>query len=136
MILRVLNYMTKSPHSIAPDETLAIARTRMEQFGIRHLPVIDGTRLVGVISSRDLFLLDALKDRSLHLLKVGDVMTEQPYAVHAQTPISEVATEMAKLRIGSAVVLDGTRVVGVFTTVDALRALADLSRNQQLQMQP
>lgn len=103
----------------------------MGQFGIRHLPVIDGNQLVGVISSRDLFLLDALKDRSLHLLKVGDVMTEPPYAVHAQTPISEVATEMAKLRIGSAVVLDGTRVVGVFTTVDALHALADLSRNQQ-----
>jgi CBS domain-containing protein len=99
MILRMLNYMTKGPHSMAPDETLATAKSRMEQFGIRYLPVIDGSRLVGVISSRDLFLLDALKERSVHLVKVGDVMTEQPYAVTPQTPISQVATEMANLRI-------------------------------------
>jgi acetoin utilization protein AcuB len=129
MTLRVIDYMTKAPFSIAPDETLAAAKNRMEQSGIRHLPVIDGSHLVGVISSRDLFLLHALNERSLQLLKVRDVMTEQPYAVTPQTPISQVATEMANLRIGSAVVRDGTRLVGVFTSVDALRALADSSQD-------
>jgi acetoin utilization protein AcuB len=81
MTLRVIDYMTKAPFSIASDETLATAKNRMEQFGIRHLPVIDGSHLVGVISSRDLFLLHALNERSLRLLKARDVMTEQPYAV-------------------------------------------------------
>ncbi len=128
MVLQVKNYMTTTLHSISPDDTISTAKARMSQLGVRHLPVIAADRLVGVISSRDLFLLDALKDRMVQLIKVSDLMSEKPYAVSPQTPISEVAMGMAELRIGSAVVLEGTRVVGLFTTTDALRALSDLTR--------
>jgi len=128
MELQVQKYMTRNPVSIAPDDTLSTARVRMEECGIRHLPVIDGTRLVGVISSRDLFLLDALKERLLYLIKVRDLMMKEPYTIAPQTPLSEVAAHMAERKIGSAVVVEGTRVIGVFTAIDALRALADVSK--------
>jgi len=72
MELLVQSYMTRNPVSIAPDDTLSTAKARMEECGIRHLPVLEGTQVVGVISSRDLFLLDALKERLLYLIKVRD----------------------------------------------------------------
>jgi len=128
MELLVQSYMTRNPVSIAPDDTLSTAKARMEECGIRHLPVLEGTQVVGVISSRDLFLLDALKERLLYLIKVRDLMAKEPYTVGPQTPLSEAATHMAERRIGSAVVVEDTRVLGVFTATDALRALADLSK--------
>ncbi len=128
MTLTIQSYMTKVPWSIEADETISTAKARMKELGIRHLPVLEGKRLVGVISSRDLFLLESLNERMLHLLKVADLMTEEPYAVPPQALIADVATHMAERRIGSAMVVEDDRVVGVFTTVDALRALADLTR--------
>ena len=52
-------------------------------------------------------------------------MTPLPYAVTADVPLRDVAKEMADRKYGCAVVMQGTKVQGVFTTVDALRALAE-----------
>jgi acetoin utilization protein AcuB len=59
-------------------------------------------------------------------MKVEDVMTPHPYTVTPGAPLDEVASAMSRRKIGSAVVVEGGRVVGVFTTVDALRLLSAL----------
>ncbi|HZD74443.1 MAG TPA: CBS domain-containing protein [Actinomycetota bacterium] len=51
---RVADYMTELPVTVAPDEDLAVAAQRMAELGVRHLPVVDGHRLVGMLSIRDL----------------------------------------------------------------------------------
>jgi CBS domain-containing protein len=51
---RVSDYMTEGPVTVAPDDDLALATRRMAELGVRHLPVVDGHRLVGVLSIRDL----------------------------------------------------------------------------------
>ena len=53
---RVAEYMTEQPVTVAPDDDLEVAARRMAELGVRHLPVVDGTRLVGVLSMRDLLL--------------------------------------------------------------------------------
>ena len=117
-------FMTRSPHTIGQDQSLAAAYRLMREHGIRHLPVLDGGRLAGVVSERDLLFIDKLCDVDHERAPVSEAMSQDVYAVTPRASLLDVAHEMAEHKYGSAVIMDGTRVVGVFTTVDALRALA------------
>lgn len=127
--ITVGQYMTVCPHTIGHDQPLSRARQMMRQYGIRHLPVLDGGRLVGIVSSRDLDFVESLRDVDPEKLTVEEAMSQEPYTVSPHTPLEQVATTMADHRYGSAVVIEGNQVIGVFTTVDALRALADTLRS-------
>ncbi len=58
----VQNFMTTTPLSIGADQTLARAHEVMSAAKIRHLPVLDGGKLVGMLTDRDLHLVESLKD--------------------------------------------------------------------------
>jgi acetoin utilization protein AcuB len=120
----VARYMTPSPHTIGKDQPLAVARHLMRHEHIRHLPVLDAGKLVGVVSDRELGFMEALP--GAETFSVEDAAVPSTYAVAPEAPLDVVAAEMAELKVGSAVVMDGGRVVGMFTAVDALRALADV----------
>lgn len=122
----VQKYMTPRPQVISSGHTLAQARQIMRQRDIRHLPVVDEGRLVGIVSQRDLYLLETLKGIDPASETVKEAMRQEPFAVSPNAPLDEVARAMAEHRYGSAVVVDRGEVVGLFTTVDALRALARL----------
>ena len=124
----VEHYMTASPVVIASDRTLAEAHQAMRTHGVRHLPVVDADQLVGMVSQRDLYLLETLKGVDAGRERVAEAMTPSPYTIAPGTPLDEVAREMADHKYGCAVVVEGGKVVGVFTTVDALRALAKVLR--------
>lgn len=119
-------YMTRSPHSIGAEQTLARAKTVMHEHGVRHLPVLHGGRLVGIITDRDVNLVETLEDVDPRLVTVSDAMSTSVYAVTPETPLAQVAQEMADRKYGSAVVMRGHHVAGIFTTVDACRAVASL----------
>jgi acetoin utilization protein AcuB len=121
-------YMTRSPHSIGDEQTLARAKDAMQEHGIRHLPVLHGGRLVGMVTDRDVYLVEALDEVDPRLVTVSDAMSSSVYAVAPETPLEQVADEMAANKYGSAVVMRGHEVAGIFTTVDACRALALLLR--------
>jgi acetoin utilization protein AcuB len=122
----VQRYMTVNPTVISSHRTLSEAHQTMREHGIRHLPVVDAGKLVGVVSQRDLYLLETLHGVDATSETVEEAMTPEPYTVPPDASIEEVAREMAQHKYGCAVVLDNGKVVGVFTTVDALRAFADL----------
>lgn len=122
----VREFMTLAPRVVSSTGTLADAHRLMRERGIRHLPVVDAGRLVGVVSQRDLYLLETLRGVDTETELVAEAMTPAPYAVPPAAPLDEVALAMAEHKLGSAVVVDGGAVVGLFTTVDALRALAGL----------
>jgi acetoin utilization protein AcuB len=119
-------YMTPSPHSIGQEQTLAQAHRLMREHGIRHLPVLHGGELVGMLSDRDLHLIETLRDVDAEKVIVEEAMSPIVYTVAPRAPLDEVVREMSAHKYGSAVVVDNAKVVGVFTTVDALRAFADL----------
>lgn len=120
--------MTKSPHTIGVEQTLAQAHDLMRGYRVRHLPVLARGKLVGMVSQRDLHLIEALSDVSPSTVRVEEAMSQLPYTVEANAPLEEVVTQMADKRFGSAVVTDRGQVVGVFTTTDALRVLAETLR--------
>jgi acetoin utilization protein AcuB len=124
-------YMTRSPHSIGQEQTLARAKAVMLEHDIRHLPVLHGGRLVGMVTERDVNLVETLDDVDPRLVTVSDAMTTSVYAVTPETSLEQVASEMADRKYGSAIVMRGHEVVGIFTTVDACRALASLLRERQ-----
>jgi acetoin utilization protein AcuB len=120
-------YMTREPYSIASTDTLARARTMMVKHQIRHLPVVDGDRLVGVVSDRDVEVVSAVPGMDLTHVEIGRVM-RPPLDVWGETPLDEVSELMTTRRSDCVVVRGGHGVEGIFTAVDALAALADLLR--------
>ena len=120
-------YMTRTPHTIGAEQSLKVARELMKDHHVRHLPVLHGGELVGVLSEREVQSFEALPGSSQ--LSVEEAMVPDAYVTSASAPLDGVADEMARRRLGSAVVMDGSAVLGVFTAVDALRALADALRS-------
>ena len=102
----------------------------MREHKIRHLPVLEGGRLVGMITLRDLHLVETLKDVDPKKITVEDAMSSTVYAIVPDAPLDEVAAEMAEHKYGSAVVMQNNKVVGIVTTVDVCRALAELLRGR------
>lgn len=112
----VSEFMSRLPHELDRRDTVARAREVMNTSRIRHLPILDGARLHGVLSQRDLKESDP--QTCLGEICVRDVVTVSPTdsVVHA-------ARSMLRRRVGSAIVVDAGVVVGVFTTSDALTTL-------------
>lgn len=118
--------MTASPHTIGDDQTLARAAEVMHEFKIRHLPVLSGGKLVGMLTERDVALIGSLRGVDPKVERAKDAMNAEVYAVAPETPLDEVVSEMASNKYGSAVIVQNNHVVGVFTSVDACRALGEL----------
>ena len=122
----VSKFMSTNPHSIGRDQTLAKASHMMREYNIRHLPVLDGGRLAGIITARDIALVETLRDVNPDEVTVEDAMSEDVYTVSPDAPLDEVVGEMASRKYGSAVVMHNQKVVGIYTTVDVCSTLSDL----------
>jgi acetoin utilization protein AcuB len=118
--------MTASPFPVARDQSLTVAHRMMRDHKIRHLPVLEGGGIVGLVSQRDLALIESLPDVNPVEVLVEDAMVEDLFTVSPDAPIAEVIETMIERKLGSALVCEHDRVVGVFTTIDALRALHEL----------
>jgi len=129
-IPKIAKFMTTVPISLESRAKLTEAHAAMRENKVRHLPIVDDGVLLGLLSLSDLHLIETLKDVNPAEVEVRDAMTREPFSVSCEAPIDEVADEMAERKIGSAIVLDAGRVVGIFTATDALRALADTVRTR------
>lgn len=118
--------MTTTPHSIGIEQTLSVAHSMMREHGIRHLPVLHGGKLMGILTDRDLRLVESLAGVDPTKVKVEDAMSTVVYSVGPDSPLDEVVAAMGEHKYGSAVVMQNDKVVGMFTTVDVCRALAEL----------
>jgi len=122
--LTVQDVMTPQPLTIGRGEPLSTAREMMRTHLCRNLPVLEHGELVGVMTERDLYLLERLGGANVDSAEANDAMITDAYAVPPDAPLSEVARQMATERYGCAVVIERGRVIGIFTTTDALRVLA------------
>src|SRR5260370_27591441 len=121
----IRDYMTPAPHTIGVEQPLAVAAALMQAHHIRHLPVLHGGKLVGILSERDVQLVSGLPSIDPAVITVEDAMSDQVFTVTPETSLAEVAAEMAAHKYGAAVVTQGARITGIFTTIDALHALVD-----------
>jgi len=122
---RIEDQMTAYPTTTDPKMLISEAAALMKEKQFRHLPVLQNGRVVGIISDRD--VKQALALPGAYQLMVQDVMHNEPYCVSVGTSLAQVAREMAKRKIGSAVILSKQdKPVGIFTTTDAMQILAEI----------
>jgi acetoin utilization protein AcuB len=127
----VRDLMVSSPVTIAPQTAVADARALMQQRSIRHLPVLEHSRLVGLITDRDIRLVLPSPATSLAAwelnyllakLTVSEVMTRFVVAVPLTCPVTEAVDLMLRHKIGALPVLEHRQLVGILTRTDILRA--------------
>lgn len=124
----ISRYMTRQPWTIERSATLTAAHRLMRRYAIRHLPVMDAGKLVGIVSERDLHLIETLPDSDPDEVTVDDAMTETVYVAAPTDAVAEVVDRMAAGKLGSAVVMQDQRVEGIFTSIDALQVLSHVLR--------
>jgi acetoin utilization protein AcuB len=126
--------MTPQVHTASPETTLAEALGLTRAHRIRHLPIVQDGRLVGLVTDRDLRLAmppiwaddhEALT-RALHQRHVGEVMVTEIVTAQPDTPIEDAAKLLYTHHIGCLPVLEDDALVGILTETDVLRAFADL----------
>ena len=124
----VSRYMTRCPRTIPRTMTLADAHQLMQQDHVRHLPVVDGDELCGIVSERDLHVLESAGRIDPATTPVEQAMTARPFIVTGDTALDEVVEIMGEHKYGSVVIEGHDGVEGIFTAVDACRVLAELLR--------
>jgi CBS domain-containing protein len=123
-------FTTPCPLVIDAEESCLRALDLMIENDIRHLPVVSGDKLVGVISNRDLQVYSMLDAKSF--LAVGEIMVKSPFMVRKTDPLLSTVYQMSANKIGSAIVVDEDgKLDGIFTTTDALNALIEVLQDQQ-----
>ena len=124
---RVGAVMTSFPYSVDIGEGIAGIEAMMDEHGIRHLPVQQNGRVVGVVSERDLHhrIGRGAPAEQKARLTARDVMVGEPYVVSFSTPLNEVVAQMALRRIGSAIVMRRGKLAGILSAVDVCRIFAE-----------
>ena len=124
--------MTPFPYSIDIDAPINKARAFMHKQNIRHLPVISGGKLAGVVSDRDikLYLGPDLDYPEADTTRVRDVYLANPYVVDLNESLDIVLLAMAERHIGSVLVTRDGKLAGLFTATDACRTFAQYLRKR------
>ncbi len=124
---RVEEFTSPASVTAKPEDSLDTVMTLMETHGIRHVPIIENENAVGIISEGDLrvaLFMDKEKVRT-----AANIMVKQPYTVSKNDSLADVAFEMSKRKIGSALVEDEDgSLYGIFTSIDGLNALIEIVR--------
>jgi acetoin utilization protein AcuB len=125
----VADAMTRRPVTVAPDATVAAARSAMRRGRFRHLPVVAGAELVGVVAQSDLEVppgapvevAESLGERPL-----TEVMSTEPVTVWPDEPVEVAARLLVDNGIGCLPVVADDRLVGILTESDLFSVLLRL----------
>ena len=129
--MRVRELMTGAPIMVGPDTSIFEAKARMTAERIRHLIVVAGADLVGIVTDRDIRLNLPSQATSLSMweanyllarLTVGKVMSKSVIVIGPDREAHDAARLMLEHRIGALPVTDAGRVIGIITETDILRA--------------
>ncbi|HEX9264141.1 MAG TPA: CBS domain-containing protein [Candidatus Binatia bacterium] len=131
----VRDVMAQNPLTLDRNETLDLAESIMNLGRIRHMPVVDDGRVIGILSQRDLFrsaLLTALgfgrktTTALIKTIKIKEVMTEDVITIAPETTIKDAARTMIDKKIGCLPVVENEKLIGLLTETDILRYVVEL----------
>jgi acetoin utilization protein AcuB len=142
--MRVAELMTTKVFTVEPHDLIDRVFFLIHYEKIRHLPVVEKGKLVGIVSDRDLYkalgpksnsnVIEANTDNSqLHVVsqRVAHIMHRGVYSVTPETMASEAASLMAEHRIGALPVVEKDKLVGILSATDILRVFAKLERARE-----
>jgi len=140
-IMTVAEIMRTILVTITMDYTIGHAREIMKKKYIRHLLVMEGSQLVGVITDRDIrshlspridTLSESIQDKATLETKIHHAMTRNPITVSPDTTIAEAANLILKYKIGCLPVIDRDGfTIGIVTDADFLRHLAQEDKEKE-----
>lgn len=128
----VRDVMTSPARALPQEAHLLEAALTLRSTGFRHLPIVDGERLVGIITDRDIHrfapsLLTRITPEEYNAIfentPLERVMTRDPLTVTPATPLREAATILHDKKLGCLPVVDGDRLVGIITVSDLVDLL-------------
>jgi acetoin utilization protein AcuB len=126
--MRAEQAMTRNVVCVKPDDTAAEALEIMQEWSIRHLPVVENDQLVGILSDRDLVRIDL--DAA-----VSEYMTEEPITCSTTTSLAAAAETMLAEKIDCLPVLDNDEdLAGLITVSDFLELV--IEREQMMLSRP
>ena len=128
----IKSVMTPFPYAVELDKPISEAKALMSAHDIRHLPVTDHGKLCGVITERDIRrVLDPVFGLPPeNELKVSSVFVADAYVVRTTERLDRVLSVMAARHLGSALVVKGEKLAGIFTVTDACRHFCEFLRSQ------
>lgn len=127
--------MKKDLITVAKDERMTVAKKVMKEKNIRHLPVVDGKRLIGLVTNMDIRKAEAspatsLEIRELHYLldklTVGEIMTRNVITISPDISIEEATTLLHDNKIGCLPVVEDGNLVGMLTENDVMEVLIEV----------
>jgi acetoin utilization protein AcuB len=118
----IKSVMTPFPHSIEKSASITRAKEMMTMHGIRHLPVVDGDELIGVVSAQEIGRDQPDPRRGER--SVGELAFDEAYVVSLSEPLDRVLREMAARHVEAALVVKGGKLAGIFTVTDACSTFA------------
>jgi len=116
--------MHREPVVVAPNDTLEVVRARLADADVRHLPVVESGRVVGMVTDRD---IQPFLGHLAHT-RVNAVMTPDPATVTADVSVPAAAQRMVAARVRALPVVEGERLVGIITTTDILEDYIQAAR--------
>lgn len=130
----ISHIMTEHVYSVNEEDTLQDVVDIFRKHKIRHLPVMKGKTISGIISSTDINRLtfgrlfenqDEIDESVLSMLKIPQVMTTKVRTVSQETPIKEVAEIFATEHFHALPVTDGDQLKGIVTTTDVIKYMLE-----------
>lgn len=127
--------MSRELVTLNEEDSLADILAGMERYELRHIPIVDGERLVGLLTHRDILRLSksaltagpadaSVAQRAMETF-VGTVMTRDPQTITSDTALDVAAARMVDGHFGCLPVVDDGALVGIITEHDLLAAFAD-----------
>jgi acetoin utilization protein AcuB len=122
--------MTRDVVALGPEASAAEAWTLCREHNIRHVPVVQEGRLVGLVSDRDLRDVRGgggeRESDTPRWVRLGDMMTRKVVAIHPLDTIEHAAREIYDRKIGCLPVVADGQLVGIITSSDMMRTLIEL----------
>lgn len=137
----VSEFMTRKVTALQETDSLMDARMVYMRSSFRHLPVLKGRQLVGVVTEHDVrqhtpSMMSGVSpedyNRALETTPVSRAMTRDPITVRPNQPVFDAANLLFTRRFGCLPVVENGELVGIVTTTDMLRLLVQLIRERGL----
>lgn len=106
--------------TIGPDDTVLTAARRMNDRRIGALMVMDGDKVKGIFTERDILTRVVAEQRDPAATRVGDVMTTEMAVCPAETPLADCRAQMTSRRIRHLPIVEGDRLLGIITSGDIM----------------
>ncbi len=132
----VSDWMTKRVYTVSPDDYLSDAISLMRERRIKHVPVVKGGKLRGIISDRDIKEFTPSRATTLDIYElhyllakthIKEIMQPRVTTIPSDTPVEEAAMMLLDLNIGCLPVLEAGKLIGIISDRDIYRALVDIT---------